>query len=190
MDQAKEIVCSTVAFTIATPFANVPKKQNDVSRYVLKDKNSAGDDEIRRDDDLLIAAGAKFGKDDLASFKAEALTGFNKNLYIHDKFMLIDPLGTDPVIITGSANFSPTSTTSNDENMLVIRGNTDLADAYFGEFMRLFDHIYARYIITRKLSAAAKKNKRNYLANDNSWVRPQKDGPKARRRKRFHGPWA
>jgi len=188
MDAANELVCFTVAFTIAAPFAQVLKKQNDVLRYVLKDKNSAGDDEIRRDKDLLIAVGARFGKNDLANFRAEALTGFNRNQYIHDKFLLIDPLGDDPVVITGSANFSLASTISNDENMLVIRGSTDVADAYFGEFMRLFDHIYARHIITRKLSAAAKKNKRNYLAGDNSWVESHEQGPKARRRRRFHGP--
>lgn len=188
MDVANEIVCFTVAFNIATPFIKVLKKQSDVSQYILKDKNAAGDDEIRRDGDLLIAAGAKFGKADLANFRAEALTGFNKNLYIHDKFLLIDPLGDDPIVITGSANFSPASTTANDENMLIIRGNTDVADAYFGEFMRLFDHIYARHIITRKLTKAAEK-KRNYLANDNSWVASHRQGPKARRRHRFHGPW-
>ena len=44
-----------------------------------------------------------------ANFSAETLTGFNKNLYIHDKFLLVDPLGDDPVVLTGSANFSAAS---------------------------------------------------------------------------------
>ena len=188
MAAANAIVCFTVAVTLATPFRQVLKKPSDVSQYILKDKNAPGDDEIRRDGDLLIAAGARFGKGDLANFRAEALTGFNKNQYIHDKFLLVDPLGDDPIVITGSANFSQASTTANDENMLVIRGNTDVADAYFGEFMRIFDHIYARHIIRRKLTKAAEK-KRNYLANDNSWVASSRQGPKARRRQRFHGPW-
>ena len=105
MDGAHEIVCFTVAFAIAAPFAKVIGKDTDVLRYVLKDKNSAGDDLISRDKDVLIAAGARFGKNDLANFRAEVLTGFNKNQYIHDKFLLLDPLGDDPVVITGSANF-------------------------------------------------------------------------------------
>jgi phosphatidylserine/phosphatidylglycerophosphate/cardiolipin synthase-like enzyme len=50
--------------------------------------------------------------------------------YIHTKYLLIDPLGDDPVIITGSANFSPDSVSSNDENMLLIRANTAVADVY------------------------------------------------------------
>src|ERR1700742_1538137 len=43
--------------------------------------------------------------------------------YIHSKFMLIDPLGEDPIVVTGSANFSLASTTDNDESMIAIRGN-------------------------------------------------------------------
>ena len=44
--------------------------------------------------------------------------------YIHSKFLLRDPLGADPMVVTGSANFSAASTNDNDENMLIIRGNT------------------------------------------------------------------
>ena len=33
--------------------------------------------------------------------------------------------------------------------MLVIRGNTRVADIYFGEFMRIFDHLYSRYIVEK-----------------------------------------
>jgi phosphatidylserine/phosphatidylglycerophosphate/cardiolipin synthase-like enzyme len=66
--------------------------------------------------------------------------------YIHSKFLLMDPLGRDPIVITGSANFSEASTTGNDENMLVIRGNTRVADIYFTEFNRLFNHYYFRAV--------------------------------------------
>jgi phosphatidylserine/phosphatidylglycerophosphate/cardiolipin synthase-like enzyme len=60
--------------------------------------------------------------------------------YVHTKFMLVNPLSDDPIVITGSANFSAASTTKNDENMLVIRGNTRVADIYLGEYMRLWNH--------------------------------------------------
>jgi phosphatidylserine/phosphatidylglycerophosphate/cardiolipin synthase-like enzyme len=60
--------------------------------------------------------------------------------YIHSKILLRDPLGADPIVVTGSANFSAASTTDNDENMLVIRGNRRVADIYFTEFNRLFNH--------------------------------------------------
>jgi phosphatidylserine/phosphatidylglycerophosphate/cardiolipin synthase-like enzyme len=66
--------------------------------------------------------------------------------YIHSKFLLRDPLGKDPLVVTGSANFSDPSTTGNDENMLIIRGDQRVADIYFTEFNRLFNHYYFRAV--------------------------------------------
>jgi phosphatidylserine/phosphatidylglycerophosphate/cardiolipin synthase-like enzyme len=66
--------------------------------------------------------------------------------YIHSKFLLMDPLGADPIVVTGSANFSAASTTGNDENMLIIRGDRRVADIYFTEFNRLFNHYYFRAV--------------------------------------------
>jgi phosphatidylserine/phosphatidylglycerophosphate/cardiolipin synthase-like enzyme len=75
------------------------------------------------------------------------LLQFNKHvLYIHTKFLLHDPLGDDPIVVTGSANFSRASTQDNDENVVVIRGNTRVADIYFTEFSRLFFHYYYRSV--------------------------------------------
>ncbi len=72
---------------------------------------------------------------------------FNQHVsYIHSKFLLMDPLGADPIVVTGSANFSEASTNGNDENMLIIRGNTRVADIYFTEFNRLFNHYYFRAV--------------------------------------------
>lgn len=75
--------------------------------------------------------------------------------YIHSKFLLRDPLGPDPIVVTGSANFSDASTNSNDENMLIIRGNKRVADIYFTEFNRLFNHYYFR-AVTEDLNEAGK----------------------------------
>jgi hypothetical protein len=69
--------------------------------------------------------------------------------YIHSKFLLMDPLGADPIVVTGSANFSEPSTTGNDENMLIIRGDRRVADIYFTEFNRLFNHYYFRAVHQR-----------------------------------------
>jgi phosphatidylserine/phosphatidylglycerophosphate/cardiolipin synthase-like enzyme len=64
--------------------------------------------------------------------------------FIHTKFLLVDPLSNDPLVFTGSANFSGESLKSNDENMLLIRGNTRVADIYLTEFDRIFRHFYSR----------------------------------------------
>ncbi len=191
MAEARQIVCFMVAFTLAKPFEPFLSADSDVLRFVLSDKQLTQGPLITRDRDVVYAAGAKFDKGELPNFLEEKLTGLNKNLYIHDKFMLIDPLGDDPTTVTGSANFSPTSQTGNDENMLVIRGDRRVADVYFGEFMRLFDHLYARYL-ARKIKEAkiTPKPGSGYLRPDASWVAAHfGDGPKSRRRQYFHGPW-
>jgi hypothetical protein len=75
------------------------------------------------------------------------ILGLNKHVsYIHSKFLLMDPMGDDPIVVTGSANFSEASTNDNDENMLIIRGDRRVADIYFTEFNRLFNHYYFRAV--------------------------------------------
>lgn len=67
--------------------------------------------------------------------------------YVHSKFLLQDPLSEDPIVVTGSANFSDASTKENDENMLIIRGDLRVADIYFTEFNRIFFHYYSRSVV-------------------------------------------
>jgi phosphatidylserine/phosphatidylglycerophosphate/cardiolipin synthase-like enzyme len=99
--------------------------------------------------------------------------------------MLVDPLSDDPLVITGSANFSRASQTKNDENMLVIRSNTRVADIYFGEYMRVFDHHYARYLVKKLGGGEA-----GYLKVDpKDWVTRHfdPDSYKSKRRRYFLG---
>jgi phosphatidylserine/phosphatidylglycerophosphate/cardiolipin synthase-like enzyme len=157
MAEAKRIVCFTVAFNLDELFQNVISLENNVLRYIVKDDDLASGESIGRDRDVLFAAGGKFDEGALNNFMGERNNPLNTNKYIHTKYMLVDPLGKDPLVVTGSANFSRPSQRINDENMLVIRGNTRVADIYVGEFMRIFDHHYARYI-AKKLQQANKSD--------------------------------
>jgi phosphatidylserine/phosphatidylglycerophosphate/cardiolipin synthase-like enzyme len=93
--------------------------------------------------------------------------------WVHTKFMLVDPLSNDPIVVTGSANFSNASTETNHENMIVIRGDTRVADIYLGEFMRQF----SSYAFRDAAAAASKKSgdapqdwRPQDLSPDDSWV--------------------
>ena len=88
--------------------------------------------------------------------------------WVHTKFMLVDPLSDDPVVITGSANFSDASVNTNHENMLVIRGDTRVADIYLGEFMRQFSS-YAFRDAAASAGGAANFRPQD-LVTDNSWI--------------------
>ncbi|UCG12455.1 MAG: hypothetical protein JSU72_18525, partial [Deltaproteobacteria bacterium] len=110
------------------------------------------------------------GEEDYQQF-IETLTGLNHHVeYLHTKYMLIDPLSDDPLVITGSANFSQASTIKNDENMIIIRGNTRVADIFLGEFMRMFNHFRSRNKLNRMSDAAFKEAE--YLKPDDSWTKP------------------
>jgi hypothetical protein len=112
----------------------------------------------------------------------EKLTGFNVNVnFIHNKFMLIDPLGNDPIVIAGSANFSAASTDKNDENMVIVRGNTRVADIYLGEFMRLFKHFSFRESLKFREPDQPPKP----LRTDDWWKASFGNTPEASRRKFF-----
>ena len=66
--------------------------------------------------------------------------------FVHNKLVVVDPLGASPCIVVGSANLSEPSTDQNDENMLVLKGAAFRreADIYLTEFIRLFDHFNFR----------------------------------------------
>jgi len=97
--------------------------------------------------------------------------------YIHSKFLLMDPLGADPIVVTGSANFSEASTNDNDENMLIIRGDQRVADIYFTEFNRLFNHYYFRSVVeTIKKRNGHSSDGSLFLAEDDRWLEKYEPG--------------
>jgi hypothetical protein len=158
----------TAAFGVNDLFEKVLEEDKGCLRYVLLDKDDKGLEIIKRDTDNRIAYGAVLDNGYLGLWAKEKLTGLNTFVsYIHTKYMLIDPLGADPVTISGSANFSNASTTNNDENMLVIRGDTRVADIYLGEFMRLFNQFYFRDFADKKQSGQSFSGK--YLDPTDGW---------------------
>ncbi len=54
----------------------------------------------------------------------------------HNKVMIVDAAETDPVVITGSYNFTFSAQARNAENMLILRGNAPLARAYLDNWRR------------------------------------------------------
>jgi phosphatidylserine/phosphatidylglycerophosphate/cardiolipin synthase-like enzyme len=178
MESAKSSIFLTAAFGINEKFKSVLEKDKPYLRYVLLDKPGKGLEIIRRNQDNMITVGRILDVNALeawlsARWKEEKLSGLNKHVqYIHTKYMLIDPLGDDPMLITGSANFSENSTKNNDENMVIIRGDKNVMDTYLGEFMRLFDHFRFRSKIEEQKTRYLKGRGPSWnLAPDDSWTR-------------------
>lgn len=54
----------------------------------------------------------------------------------HSKVMVIDPKGAEPTVVTGSYNWTYSAQYRNAENVLVLRGNRELALAYESNWER------------------------------------------------------
>jgi phosphatidylserine/phosphatidylglycerophosphate/cardiolipin synthase-like enzyme len=198
MDESQGAVFLTAAFGVSKELTAIFEEAKPYLRYLLLDKRQGDVTTIARNASNRVTAGGYLGPQNspFANWMEEALTGFDTHVqYVHTKFMLIDPLSDDPIVITGSANFSEPSTTANDENMLVIRGDTRVADIYLGEFMRLFTHFRFR----AKTKTPATKpapgpgvatKKTLYLDETDKWARRffVKNAPRTRERELFRAP--
>jgi phosphatidylserine/phosphatidylglycerophosphate/cardiolipin synthase-like enzyme len=94
----------------------------------------------------------------------------HSGVHVHTKILLVDPLSDNPLVVTGSANFSTNSCRYNDENQLFIIGDTAVADVYLGEFMRMFDHYYFRDHLTWTAKQKKIDPKAGFLDATDQWA--------------------
>jgi hypothetical protein len=78
---------------------------------------------------------------------------------IHDKILVIYPFTDDSVVITGSHNLGFKASYSNDENMLIIRGNRPVAEAYAAHVLDVYEHYRWRWKLQQPLRDAFQKLK-------------------------------
>ena len=122
-------------------FALLEKKTRPMKPGPKRDEEERKLQLLRNMPENVFAIGDFIRTNKIDGWVKERLTGLNTNVsYVHNKFMLVDPLSDDPIVVAGSANFSDASTRENDENMVITRGNLRVADIYLGEFMRLYSH--------------------------------------------------
>ena len=86
---------------------------------------------------------------------------------IHSKVLVIDPFTPTPTVVTGSHNFSTSASTNNDENFLIIKGDSDLAQAYAVNIMAAYDHYRWRAFLGQSRTPF------NGLRDDDGWMAPK-----------------
>jgi phosphatidylserine/phosphatidylglycerophosphate/cardiolipin synthase-like enzyme len=189
LDSAKHCACITLAFGINQVFIDALSDNSSKSAltFLLLEKDAANLFDYVYTNNVIKAVGAYITANSLYKWVRETNTfGLRLNtnvMYIHTKFLLKDPLSKDPIVVTGSANFSEPSTDTNDENMIVIKGNTRVADIYFTEFLRFFNHYYFRWIV-RKMSEAGTLDFDNpaFLRPGDKWTEQYKKGKYKRKK--------
>ncbi|BCH19667.1 hypothetical protein MesoLjLa_65180 (plasmid) [Mesorhizobium sp. L-2-11] len=92
----------------------------------------------------------------------------------HSKVLVIDPFGDDPVVVTGSHNFSHAASAGNDENFIVIRGHKMIAMHYAINAMQTYSHYRWRAYLAE--AAKEKKNPFEYLSRDPQWQKRRTTG--------------
>jgi phosphatidylserine/phosphatidylglycerophosphate/cardiolipin synthase-like enzyme len=190
VDSSKQLACVTFAFSISDEFKNLiadntPKGPLCFLLLESEDKPSANSTKpfvrLNSKNNVYEAWGSEIDTP-LGQWVVEtdnrSLQLNTHVVYVHCKFLLSDPLSADPIVVTGSANFSTASTKENDENMLIIRGDLSTADIYFTEFNRLFNHYYFRSVVERtaRKSWPGKKSTKPFedgtlnLVEDATWL--------------------
>lgn len=172
IQDARDLAMFTVAFTVSPLLIPALATRRDCLRMLVMESKPPADllaafNKDGRDPMLTTSYGAVLGKkkivvtmpDGKTSLKSIDIKDFplgewfwkeehtrerGNIFFIHTKYLMIDPLSDDPLICTGSANFSKNSLENNDENMVLIRGDTRVADIYLTEFLRLHEHFYFR----------------------------------------------
>ncbi|MEO8345747.1 MAG: phospholipase D-like domain-containing protein [Betaproteobacteria bacterium] len=174
VDSASEMVCCIYPFNIDKRFQAVFVKDKPYLRYILLDARRSFNTFKTDDHDVEIVAGA-YIQSQIDQWAAETSAGklIKSGVdFLHNKIILVDPLGDVPVVISGSANYSVNSITLNDENTLVIKGDDRVADIYFTEFIRLFDHFSFREWLAGNTEVFDP-----FLKEDGSWVNKYFDSP-------------
>lgn len=181
--EASGAMFATFAFGIDEQFIAVyDRDKDDVLRFALLEKKGNGSnyqkqaaqvDAVRKRLNTVVAVGNNISLNNFDRWldEIDRMQSAVNVRFIHTKYMLVDPLGKDPKIVIGSANFSNASSVTNDENMLVIKGDDKLADIYLGEFMRL----HAHYAFREAVSFVHKPTTadvwaRKFLRPDTSWI--------------------
>jgi phosphatidylserine/phosphatidylglycerophosphate/cardiolipin synthase-like enzyme len=90
----------------------------------------------------------------LGDLKAEVLTARGGiGAIVHDKVLVIDPLSPDCTVVLGSHNLGYKASYSNDENLLVVVGARELAEAYAVHVLDVYDHYRFRAVRAERVAS-------------------------------------
>lgn len=206
---AKHALMMTFAFGMDQRFKNVYRMDDAILRMALLDREgnpaTLKQDKldlkaIRARPNVVVALGNNIVSNAFDRWLAELSKIVDQvNVpWVHTKFMLVDPLARSPIMVSGSANFSKASTDTNDENMLVVRGDQRVSDIYFGEYLRLYNHYAFRESVKRYMTRTGQPTPTDwtpqYLIDDDRWMAdyfdPNDSSARYLRRVYFGGPMA
>lgn len=165
IEAAQKDVLFVTAFSLPDSILNalLGKPNDDILRYGLQ--NTASRITGFHADRTAEFAATALLNTGLEGWLRENMKGQKGNLLVHTKAVVTDFTTDMPMIISGSHNLSASASNGNDENYLIIRGDTDLADRYGLELLRFYENYRFRYF-AKKLAL----KQVSPLAVDDSWT--------------------
>jgi phosphatidylserine/phosphatidylglycerophosphate/cardiolipin synthase-like enzyme len=88
---------------------------------------------------------------------------------VHSKIVVLDPFGAKPVVITGSHNMGIAASKKNDENLVVIEGDSALAAAYAVNILSIYNNYRWRFRLNEGTKFAG-------LYDHDKWQKSQLNG--------------
>ena len=197
MDALRELITSaesSILFLMFTPGKQglhtlAGKRANEPSMYVRGVVSTLGNEKGDSDKNVvdvqLVSSDRKFKPDHytvlqpqgidvalgpwIAEVSRKTFLSQIGHAIVHSKVMVIDGLSENPVVVTGSHNFSASASAKNDENLVIIRRHKQLARAYTVYIMSVHQHYrYRSYI--REMLAEGKKPW-SYLDDNDQWLK-------------------
>jgi phosphatidylserine/phosphatidylglycerophosphate/cardiolipin synthase-like enzyme len=165
INAAKKDVLFVTAFALPDEILNalLGQPHDDILRYGLQ--NTASSITGFHADRTAEFAATALLNTGLEGWLKENMKGQKGDLLVHTKAIITDFTTDTPTIISGSHNLSVSASDGNDENFLIIRGDTDLADRYGLELLRFYEHYRFRYF-AKKLALKEVQP----LSADDSWT--------------------
>lgn len=121
---------------------NAPKNPGDIGSVGGQVIKSGAAAQSFHDNVLLPAGVSEKDKPSWAEteFNVAEIHAAHLMAIVHSKTIVIDPFSNNCAVITGSHNFSASASQKNDENLVIIRGNQQLAQAYALHTNGVYDH--------------------------------------------------
>ena len=102
---------------------------------------------------------------------------------VHSKVIVIDPFTESPIVVTGSHNLGPKASKGNDDNMVIIRGDRELAAAYAVNIAGIYNSYRWRW--NRMYSEHARAF--THLEDDDRWQESHLSGDRLQELKFWMG---
>lgn len=153
----------------------VPKKKDKETDEVVEEGDSPT---TFQEGNVSIVRAARIDeKTMLGDLGVEQLAAKKVGAIIHDKIVVIDPLSENCTVILGSHNLGFKASYSNDENMVIVTGDKELAMAYAVHVLDVYDH-YRFRAIENDRKKKGKKGWSGFLDTDDKWQNGYVDGKK------------